>query len=233
MKSLYSLVAIGLTLMQVCRASDDALNQDSTTIEIKSQFEPKFEPEVEPRQSLQNNICNSESASPMCASTCQKPPLHDCDFYKQCVEASVPCDGSTHSYALDWGHKICNKFIGNLDRFSPRGQKFLTGAINCLQRNLVPVVSSRDATCKSISDAAFASHAPCYVENGFCGLECKDYMALTTLLAENLFKKGAIGVMYHSTSGCIMNIEEVIEEGACVSNALKGFVAAIARTSSN
>ncbi|KAL6792869.1 hypothetical protein J3E68DRAFT_437786 [Trichoderma sp. SZMC 28012] len=233
MKSLHSLVAIGLTLMQVCRASDDALNQNSTAIEVELHFKPKFESEVESQQSLRNNICSSESASPMCSSTCQKPPLHNCDFYKQCVEASVPCGGNSHSYALDYGHKICNKFIGNLDRFSPRGQKFLTGAINCLQRNLVPVVASSDATCKSISDAAFASHAPCYVENGFCGLECKDYVALTTLLGEDLFNKDAIEFMYHSTSGCIKNIQEVIEEGACMNNALKGLTAAIARMSSN
>ncbi|KAL7908262.1 hypothetical protein GGI35DRAFT_56835 [Trichoderma velutinum] len=233
MKSLHNLVAIGLTLMQVCRASDDAPNQNSTSIEVESQFEPKFEPEVEAQQSLQNTLCSSESASPMCASTCQEPPLRNCDFYKQCVEASVPCDGNTHSYAVDYGHKICNKFNGNLHLFSPRGQKFLTGAINCLQRNLVPVVSSGDATCKSISDAAFASHAPCYVENGFCGLECNDYVALTNLLGEDLFNKDAIGFMYHSTSGCIKNIQEVIEEGACMNNALKGFMAIINRTPSN
>ncbi|KAL6797408.1 hypothetical protein GGI42DRAFT_344841 [Trichoderma sp. SZMC 28013] len=195
--------------MQVCRASDNASNQNSTATEFESQFSPNSSQRSDrSRQSLQNNICSSESAPLMCASTYQKPPLHNCDFYKQCGKASIPCDGSTHSYALDYGHKIWNKFIRNLNRLSPHGQK-----------NLV-LVSSGEATCTSISDAAFASHARCYVENDFCGLEYKGYMALTTLLGEYLFNEDA-------------NIEELIEEGACMNNALKGLMAAIARTSSN
>ncbi|RFU74869.1 stanniocalcin family domain-containing [Trichoderma arundinaceum] len=171
--------------------------------------------------------CNSCPGYAMCASTCQQPPLHQCDFYQTCVEDSVPCSGDPNSYAIDYGLKNCQKFDHNLDLFSDRGQQFIWGTMNCLQKDLVPVVSACNATCKSIHDAAFGSHAQCYIANGFCSLECKDYLAELYTVGLDLFSKDAIKSVFQTAGGCLERIEEVIEEGACVNNALKEIILTI------
>ncbi|KAH6603826.1 stanniocalcin family domain-containing [Trichoderma cornu-damae] len=173
--------------------------------------------------------CNSCPGYPMCASTCQQPPLQQCGFYQTCVEDSVPCSGDANSYAIDYGLENCQKFAQNLDLFSDRGQQFIWGTMNCLQKDLVPVVSDCNATCKGIHDAAFASHAPCYIANGFCGLECKDYLAELYTVGLDLFSKDAIKSVFQTAGGCLERIEEVIGEGACVNNVLQDIILTILR----
>lgn len=171
--------------------------------------------------------CNACPGYPMCASTCQEPPLHQCDFYQTCVEASVPCSGDPDSYAINYGLKNCQKFAQNLNLFSDRGQEFIWGTMNCLQKDLVPVVSACNATCKSIHDAAFGSHAQCYIANGFCSLECKDYVAELYTVGLDLFSTDALKSVFKTAGGCLERIQEVIEEGACVDNVLRGIIMTI------
>ncbi|KAK5996862.1 hypothetical protein PT974_02207 [Cladobotryum mycophilum] len=155
------------------------------------------------------------------------PALHQCGFYETCVEDSVPCEGDPDSYAINYGLKNCEKFTTNLDLFSDRGNKFIWGTMNCLQKDLVPVVSDCDATCKSIHDAAFGSHAQCYLANGFCSLKCSDYLAELYTVGLDLFTKDAIKSAFQTAGGCLGKIEEIIEEGACMNDALKKIVLTI------
>ncbi|KAL7793772.1 hypothetical protein V8C37DRAFT_401636 [Trichoderma ceciliae] len=177
--------------------------------------------------------CNSRPGYPMCASTCQEPPFHQCDFYQTCVEDSVPCSGDPNSYAINFGLKNCQKFDQNFNLFSDRGQQFIWGTMNCLQKDLVPVVSACNATCKSIHDAAFGSHAQCYIANGFCSLECKDYLAELYTVGLDLFTKDTIKSVFETAGGCLERIEEVIEEGACVDSVLKDLIFVLLRTLSS
>lgn len=171
--------------------------------------------------------CNSCPGYPMCASTCQVPPPHQCDFYQTCVEDSVPCSGDPSSYAINYGLKNCEKFDQNLNLFSENGQQFIWGTMNCLQKTLVPVVSACNATCQSIHDAAFGSHAQCYIANGFCSLKCKDYVAELYTVGLDLFTSDAIKSVFQTAAGCLERIEQVIQEGACVNNVLRGIILSI------
>ncbi|KAM0255530.1 hypothetical protein ACHAQJ_005677 [Trichoderma viride] len=171
--------------------------------------------------------CSSCPGYPMCASTCQEPPLHQCDFYQTCVEDSVPCSGDANSYAINYGLKNCQKFDQNLNLFSDSGQQFIWGTMNCLQKDLVPVVSACNATCKSIHDAAFGSHAQCYIANGFCSLECKDYLAELYTVGLDLVSKDALKSVFQTAAGCLERIEQVIKEGACVNNVLRDIILSI------
>jgi hypothetical protein len=171
--------------------------------------------------------CSTCPGYPMCASTCQVPPLQQCDFYQTCVEDSVPCSGDSNSYAINYGLKNCQKFDQNLSLFSDAGQKFIWGTMNCLQKTLVPVVSACNATCESIHDAAFGSHAQCYIANGFCSLECKDYLAELYTVGLDLFTSDAIKSVFQTAAGCLDRIEEVIQDGACVNNVLKDIILSI------
>lgn len=171
--------------------------------------------------------CNSCPGYPMCANSCQVPPLQQCDFYQTCVEDSVPCSGDPSSYAINYGLKNCEKFDQNLNLFSENGQQFIWGTMNCLQKTLVPVVSACNATCQSIHDAAFGSHAQCYIANGFCSLECEDYVAELYTVGLDLFTSDAITSVFQTAAGCLERIEQVIQEGACVNNVLKDIILSI------
>ncbi|KOS22393.1 hypothetical protein ESCO_002107 [Escovopsis weberi] len=181
-------------------------------------------------------------AYPMLRAECQDPPRQQCDFYQSCVEASVPCAGSPASYALDLGLKNCVKFQHNLRLFSARGNAFIWDTMHCLQRALVPAVSDcagpgdgdghghgdddgkAGPTCQSIHDAAFASHARCYVDSGFCSLQCSDYLAELFTVGTDLFSVDTVKAMAEVAGDCLHNVTQIIEKGSCMGDGLKGIV---------
>jgi hypothetical protein len=53
--------------------------------------------------------------------------------------------------------------------------------MTCLQKALISAVTC-DVSCSSIESAAFASHAPCYLEAGLCDLGVEDLLQLTSIV---------------------------------------------------
>lgn len=73
----------------------------------------------------QRGDCNACPGDPMCSDTCQMAQVGSCAFYKDCVEASVPCLGTPDSYAINYGTKNCNAYKNNMNLFSSKGQSFI------------------------------------------------------------------------------------------------------------
>lgn len=114
-----------------------------------------------------------------------------CTFYESCVEATVPC-GPT-GYALGFGNKFCNLFMDKLDKFSPRGQKWVLATASCLQRKLVPLVTSSLAPeCPGIKQVAYDSHPQCYATPtedesiSFCKLSIGDWKVVLDIVKSQL-----------------------------------------------
>jgi hypothetical protein len=147
--------------------------------------------------------CTTCPGDPMCQSSCQNPPPKSCAFYRSCVDATVPC-GST-GYAFAYGEKNCNRFQNNINMFSAGGQQWVWGVMTCLQGALRSAVTF-DATCTSIRDAAFASHAPCYVSNGVCPfvgiLNWSDYLSIFATIGDDLAQMESIKQELQTAAGC-------------------------------
>jgi hypothetical protein len=147
--------------------------------------------------------CSNPKCSdyPMCAPQCQNPTIRSCTFYADCVEASVPCGAD--GYALGYGQKYCNKYATNLDLFSTNGQKWALSVMGCLQTSLISVVGC-DSTCASIRTAAFASHADCYVNAGFCSLSLCDLVVVVhTVGVKQLLSLESFGQEGETLSLCL------------------------------
>lgn len=97
---------------------------------------------------------------------CCYSPEGNCSWYRECLEARYPCEGTEDGYAIEYGEKFCNLFssASNYNDFSTDGRAWIDGVRRCLQLALVPSLmpwSSR--TCGDIRRAAFTSHAECYL----------------------------------------------------------------------
>jgi len=111
----------------------------------------------------------------MCQPACANPPPKTCSFYRSCAEAKQPC--GSEGYALGYGEYFCSKFTQNINGFSQAGQNWVYSVMTCLQKALISAVTC-DVSCSSIESAAFASHAPCYVEAGVCDLSFGDWLQI-------------------------------------------------------
>jgi len=99
----------------------------------------------------------------------------DCSFHQDCLETIYNC-GPT-GYPVGYGDKYCKRFFNRIDQFSPAGQEWINGTLVCLKETLLDFVvadvdldTNGNITCNGIRETAFYSHAPCYVDNGFCDL---------------------------------------------------------------
>jgi hypothetical protein len=116
------------------------------------------------------------------AARCATPVEDSCAFYRGCLDAAHPCGAS--GYALGFGEPLCYLFIDRRGEFSPAGQRWLRGVRTCLQRSLAALSARPAASCASLADEAYASHAPCYTaaDNSFCTLPPEDQGRLAILL---------------------------------------------------
>lgn len=148
--------------------------------------------------------CRSGSTYPDRAA-CDHPVTDDCSFYRTCVDAALPC--GEEGYALQFGERLCYRFIEDEARFSPHGQRWLRGIRSCLEESLVPVLSA-PGTCTSLSQAGFAAHAPCYLApgNSFCDLSPLDVAALATSLGRDLFTRDAFTQMRDVAKSCVRDL---------------------------
>jgi len=90
-----------------------------------------------------------------------------CNFYWDCMETTLPC--ASTDYALAFGYATCDTYVENVDQLSATGQEWLTDVNACLQTNIKTALTASGATCASVRDAAYASHAQCFFGNvGTC-----------------------------------------------------------------
>lgn len=75
------------------------------------------------------------------------------------------------SYAVNY----CNKYLASALSFSPEGREWIQSVLVCLQRALVPSLSSKPS-CQRLKEIAFDSHPRCYTEpKSICDLPTDDW----------------------------------------------------------
>ncbi|KIJ06358.1 hypothetical protein PAXINDRAFT_103402 [Paxillus involutus ATCC 200175] len=122
-----------------------------------------------------------ETGPPSTDPACANPPMDQCSFYATCLESRYHC--GPDGYPLGYGRKYCQKFAGERSKLDPQGQKWMIDTMHCLQLVLVPdAIDANSTTCDALKDQAFASHAGCYVSNGFCTLGVHDWAAIIEIV---------------------------------------------------
>ncbi|KAJ0392393.1 hypothetical protein P43SY_003954 [Pythium insidiosum] len=109
-------------------------------------------------------------------------PRDSCAFYLDCLEATFPCGAD--GYAVGYGNKYCRAFADNEAWFSPKGKRWISDVMFCLQSDLVPLLTTKEPakTCRQIRQMAFNSHPPCYLQAGVCTLPVSDWIALARVI---------------------------------------------------
>jgi hypothetical protein len=157
--------------------------------------------------------CSTCPGHPMCQASCQNPPLMSCAFYGICLEAALRCGAG--GYPIRYGQRNCNKFQNNRKLFSPAGETWIWAVMHCLQTSLVaPATTACDpnTACSMIETTAFSSHAPCYVNNGFCSLSGRDYAAVLWTVGGDLANLEAIKEAGQTANLCIQNAITAVEQ---------------------
>jgi hypothetical protein len=153
--------------------------------------------------------CASCPSDPMCQPSCSNPPIRTCDFYRNCAEGQLGC--GPDKYPIHYGEKNCIKISKNAPHFSAAGQAWIWGTMHCLQTSMVPVLQPCTATCDSFTTAAFASHTPCYLQNGICALPCTDLIWLFSSVASDLFTSESLRQAWGVGGGCMQNIVQTLQ----------------------
>ncbi|XP_068712021.1 uncharacterized protein [Montipora capricornis] len=115
---------------------------------------------------------------------CYSPSGNSCDWYRNCLEKTYPCEDTSNAYALRYAEKFCRLYGDRYSLFSVDGQKWVDGVRKCLQVALVPLLRPwRNPSCEEIRKTAFASHTPCYLNPGkgvpsICDLSCAEYLKI-------------------------------------------------------
>lgn len=116
----------------------------------------------------------------------QRPSITRCSYYRECLEASITCEGTNYPYAISYGEKYCNKFSSLRESMSDLGKTWIDGAMICLQSN-IPFIGNRKNSfsmrggewpatdvsrgefgygynsCQNIRKIEFESHPNCYL----------------------------------------------------------------------
>ena len=132
---------------------------------------------------------------------CLEPERDTCTFYVNCLESRKPCGRS--GYAVDFGERLCNRFLSKEGVLSASGQEWASDVRLCLQKDLTPILAQPSVSCEEIRSSAIAIHAPCYVKSGVCGLSPVDWIKVGYLLNTDLFTPGVGKQFFDTTSGCI------------------------------
>lgn len=153
--------------------------------------------------------CDSCPSDPMCQNTCTNPARGSCDFYSNCAERQLGCGPG--GYPLAYGAKNCNRFVKNLNYFSAvQGHNWIFDTMLCLQKAMVPVLKPCTASCASFSQAAFNSHPKCYVDSGFCGLQCPDILATMITVNTDLVSLESVKQVAATAGGCVANLLQTL-----------------------
>jgi hypothetical protein len=101
------------------------------------------------------------------------------DFYRRAEDQLNHEQGcGSDGYPVAIGLQYSERFARwTLPRLSAEGQQWIFATSQCLIRAMIPWVSG-DVTCSQFAREAYASHATCYVESGFCDLPLGDHVAI-------------------------------------------------------
>jgi hypothetical protein len=118
---------------------------------------------------------------------CQEPEPKTCVFYDKCLDVAHPC--GQNGYATKFGGAHCQQFMIDHDTFSPQGKDWVYNSMNCLQRQLVPLLRNKSLTCDEVENAAFATYPGCYANNGgpsICDLPWSDWRKIAKIVGTNI-----------------------------------------------
>ncbi|KAF9016318.1 hypothetical protein BDZ89DRAFT_408299 [Hymenopellis radicata] len=136
----------------------------------------------------------------ICQDTCT-PVRDSCDFYP-CLDTIYKCGAD--GYPLGYGNKFCTAFKDSRSEFSPKGQQWISDVMFCLQTALQPFGSSATVDCEELSGSAFASHAKCYVDTGFCTLPPSDWLKVVEIVGlKTLLEKETILAELETAGQCL------------------------------
>jgi len=69
--------------------------------------------------------------------------------------------------------------------------------MTCLQKALIEAVTC-NVSCSSIESAAFASHAPCYIEAGVCDLGVDDWLQILSVVWDKRTRAALIETLHQA-----------------------------------
>ncbi|KAF3940805.1 hypothetical protein ABW19_dt0201234 [Dactylella cylindrospora] len=164
--------------------------------------------------------CETCPSNPKCEADCQDPPEQSCAFYRKCVEGHLRCETDPLGYALQYGERKCHDFTAVINQFTPEGQAWLWKTMSCLQHALVPALTC-EATCASLRQTAFESHAGCYVNSGLCELSLltsNDGILLLFAIGEDLWTLESLKQIEETAAGCLdvwvgKIVDDIVEIG--------------------
>jgi hypothetical protein len=147
-------------------------------------------------------VCHAGATYPT-AAACDAPVADDCAFYRACVEHERPC--GDQAYAIDFGERLCYAFVEKRGEFSARGQSWLRRIRTCLQTSIAPALHE-SLTCSALEDAAYAAHAPCYVEkdDSICHLPLGDVAEIAHILGTTLLSGRGLTQIRQVATACLL-----------------------------
>jgi len=103
----------------------------------------------------------------------------NCNWYS-CVSQSLQC--APTDYPLGYGYKFCSLYGQRMSSFSPAAQQWINAVRTCLQKALLPSVTT-SVPCSQISAIAFSTHVGCYTNPGsgalsVCSLSVSDWVEI-------------------------------------------------------
>lgn len=169
------------------------------------------------------------------SSTCFKPRERGgskCSFYKECLEASIACEGTDYPYAISYGDRYCNKFENIASRLSEKGRGWSNETLYCLQEAIVLWNGKQDTTvylginpppaydpevygtCQYVRLNEFRMHPKCYLggpsqfskrtHTSICELPWLDSARiLTTVTPGDLFTRESGAQVVEVAKACI------------------------------
>ena len=106
---------------------------DSTVIYCWAQCMLETDQPMGPAVTGKRSCKPGDSPTNLAPPFCQSPTGNDCNWYKDCLEATYPCSGTDVSYAVDFGDKYCRLYSDNYAMLSPTGLRWLDATRKCLQ----------------------------------------------------------------------------------------------------
>lgn len=118
---------------------------------------------------------------------CYFPKENDCDWYRRCLEARIPCESTEHKYAVSYATKYCNLFNDNYSKFSNDVKRWIDAVRKCLQQSLVHVLFPQSTmSCETLKKRAFFTHTGCYLRPTpsiyMCDLSSFDFLQIAWII---------------------------------------------------
>lgn len=130
---------------------------------------------------------NPKSLNSLVPVDCFFPKENDCDWYRRCLEARIPCESTKHRYALSYAERYCKLFNANYDMFSNDAKRWIDAVRKCLQQSLVHVLFPQSTvSCETLKKMAFYTHTHCYLRPTssiyMCDLSPFDFLKISWVI---------------------------------------------------